>query len=75
LNDAEPVFPALSVAEQVTLVDPIAKVLPEAGLQLGVIAPSTASDAETVNVTIAPLGSVSLTVISAGTVTTGGVLS
>jgi hypothetical protein len=72
LNDAEPVLPALSVAEQVTLVEPIAKVLPEAGLQVGVIAPSTGSDAEALNVTTAPLGPVALTVMSGGTVTTGG---
>jgi hypothetical protein len=75
LNDAKPVFPALSVAEQVTLVDPITNVEPEAGLQVGVIAPSTTSEAEAENVTIAPLGPVALTVMLPGTVTTGGVLS
>jgi hypothetical protein len=37
------------------------------------IAPSTTSDAEAVNVTTAPLGPVALTVMPAGTVTTGGV--
>jgi hypothetical protein len=72
-KEAEPVKPTLSVAEQVTLVEPIAKVEPEAGLQLGVIAPSTTSDAEALNLTTAPLGPVALTVISDGTVTTGGV--
>jgi hypothetical protein len=75
LNDAEPVLPALSVAEQVTLVEPIAKVEPGAGTQIGVIAPSTTSDAEAVKVTTAPLGLVALTVISAGTVRTGTALS
>jgi hypothetical protein len=73
LNDAEPVLPALSVAEQVTFVDPIANVLREAGLQVGVIEPSTISEAEAVNVTTAPLGPVALTVMLAGTATTGGV--
>jgi hypothetical protein len=69
------VLPALSVAEHVTLVEPIAKVESEAGLQLGLIAPSTASDAEAVNVTTAPSFEVASTVMSAGTVTTGTVLS
>jgi hypothetical protein len=48
LNDADPLLPALSVAEQDTFVDPIGKVEPEVGLQVGVIAPSTISDAEAV---------------------------
>jgi hypothetical protein len=72
LNDADPVLPALSVAEQVTLVEPIAKMEPDEGLQLGVNEPSTASEAEAVNVTTAPLGPVASTVMSGGTVTTGG---
>ena len=44
-----PVLPALSVAEQVTMVSPRAKVLPEAGVQFAVIEPSTRS------VALAPL--------------------
>jgi hypothetical protein len=74
LNDADPVLPAWSVAEQVTLVDPIAKTEPEVGVQIGVKEPSTTSDAEAVNVTTAPLGPAALTVISDGTVTTGAAL-
>ena len=42
------VFPALSFAEQLTVVAPMAKVLPEAGVQVGVIGPSTSSIAEAV---------------------------
>jgi hypothetical protein len=75
LKEAEPVLPALSVAEQDTLVEPKAKVEPEAGVQVTGTEPSMRSEAEAENVTTAPLGSVSSTVMSAGTVTTGGALS
>lgn len=68
-------LPALSVAEQDTLVEPTINVEPEAGVQVTDTEPSTESSAETVNVTTAPLEPVALTVTSAGTVTTGGVLS
>ncbi len=40
---AVPVFPAASVAEQVMVVLPSAKVLPDAGRQVGVSEPETAS--------------------------------
>jgi hypothetical protein len=75
MKEAEPVLPALSVAEHVTLVEPNANVEPDEGVQVGVEEPSTRSEAEAENVTTAPLGSVSSTVMSAGTVTTGAVLS
>jgi hypothetical protein len=75
LNNAEPVLPALSVAEHVTLVEPTGNVEPEAGVQVTGTEPSTRSEAEALKVTLAPLGPVALTVMSAGTVTTGGVLS
>ena len=65
----------LSVAEQVTVVVPIGKVLPDAGVQTGVIEPSTVSVAVAVNVTTAPAELVASVVISAGTVTTGAVVS
>ena len=42
------VFAALSVAVQPTVVAPMGKVLPEAGVQFGVTAPSTKSVAEAV---------------------------
>jgi len=54
VNDAEAVLPWLSVAVQVTLVVPTGNVDPEAGLQSGVIEPSTRSVADSVNVTTAP---------------------
>jgi len=75
LKDAVAVFPCASVALQVTVVVPTGKVLPELGLQLGVSAPSTLSVALAVYVTGTPLALVALTVMSAGTVTTGGVVS
>ena len=46
VNAAEPVFPLLSVAEQVTGVVPTVKFEPEDGEQLGVIEPETASVAD-----------------------------
>jgi hypothetical protein len=73
LKEAEPVRPALSVAEQDTVVEPSANFEPDEGVQVGVKEPDTTSDAEAVNVTTAPLALVALTVMSAGTVTTGGV--
>ena len=72
---ADPVLPAVSVAEQVTVVGPSGKVLPDAGVQTGVIEPSTVSVAVAVNVTTAPAELVASVVISAGTVTTGSVVS
>ena len=53
---ALPVLPAASVALQVTVVAPRGKVLPEAGLQVGVRAPSTSSVALALKVTTAPRG-------------------
>ena len=70
-----PVLSAVSVAVQVTVVAPTGKVLPEAGAQIGVRAPSTLSTAVTVKGTTAPLGPVAGAVMSAGTVTTGAVVS
>jgi hypothetical protein len=45
VNDAEPVFPVVSVAEHVTVVVPSGNVLPEAGAQVAGKGPSTASTA------------------------------
>ncbi len=72
---AVPVLPCESVAEQLTVVVPKANVDPEAGAQVGVREPSILSFAETVKLTTAPDGPVASAVISAGTVTTGKVLS
>jgi len=74
-KEAEPVLPVLSVTEHVTVVEPNANVEPDEGVQVGANGPSTRSEAEAVYVTTAPLGPVALTVMSAGTVTTGAVLS
>jgi len=72
---ADPVLLLVSVAEHVTVVVPIAKTLPDARLQIGVRAPLTRSDALTVKLTVAPLALVASTVMFAGTVTVGGVVS
>jgi hypothetical protein len=75
LKLALPVLPFESVAVQVTCVVPSGNVLPEAGLQVGVSGPSVSSVALAENVTVVPeLDSVS-TEKSAGTVTTGGIVS
>src|SRR5712691_431973 len=68
-----PVLPAPSVAEQVMVVLPSAKVLPEEGEQLGVSEPDTVSVAAAVKVTTAPLGPVASVGLGGLMVTAGGV--
>jgi hypothetical protein len=64
------------VAEHVSVVDPTGNLSAEfRGEQVAVSAPSTASVAVTTNVSTLPLGSVVVSVMSAGTVTTGFVVS
>jgi anaerobic selenocysteine-containing dehydrogenase len=75
LNDADAALPALSFAEQETVVGPIGNVEPEAGVQVTATEPSTRSEAETVNFATAPLLLVVEMVMSAGTLMVGGVLS
>jgi hypothetical protein len=75
VNELEPVLPSLSVAEQVTVVIAIGKVEPEGGVQVGVRGPSIESLADAVNVITFPLGLVASSVMFAGTVTTGAVVS
>jgi hypothetical protein len=70
---AVPLLPALSVAEHETVVVAMGNVAPDAGLQVTGSVPSTASVADAVKVTTAPLALVAETVIFAGTVRTGGV--
>ena len=70
-----PVLPASSVAEQMTVVVPSAKVEPEAGSQVVVTEPSTASLAEAVKVAVAPAAEVASLVMLPGTVTAGAVVS
>ncbi len=57
------------------MVVPNGKVAPEVGAQVGVIAPSTRSVAETWKLTAAPIALVASAVMLAGTVRAGAVLS
>lgn len=74
-NAAEPSFARVSVAVHVTCVVPTGKRLPEGGLQTTGRSPSTTSYADAVKVTTAPFASMVSTLMSGGTVTTGGVVS
>jgi len=75
VNVADPVLPALSVAEQETVVVAIGKVEPDGGVHVTGSVPSTRSVAEALKVATAPLALVAEIVIFAGTETTGGVVS
>jgi hypothetical protein len=73
---ALPVFPCASVAEQVTVVEPIGKEDPDGWSQLTATAPSMLSVAEAEKVTAtAPGVEVVAVTGELGTVTTGGVVS
>jgi hypothetical protein len=61
VNVPDAVFPAASLAEQVTMVVPIGKVDPEAGAQVTERFPLTASTAVAMNVTTAPAALVATT--------------
>lgn len=74
-KDEVAVFPAESVAVQVTVVFPTPKVAPEGGEQLTNGEGSTRSVAVTWYVTTAPVGPVASAVRSAGTVNDGRVVS
>lgn len=65
----------MSVAEQLTVVIPMGNTEPEAGKQVTARAPSIVSVAEAVKLTGAPEASTAATVISAGSVNVGGVVS
>src|SRR6476620_9225291 len=69
LKLALPVWPAVSVAEQVTFV------VPKAGVQVVARAPSTLSEAVAENEYAAPAVLVASRVVSAGTATAGAVVS
>ena len=75
LNEALPVLPAKSVAEQVTVVVLIGKVPADTKSQLAGNEPSTASKADALKVAVAPEELVASFVMLAGTVTTGADLS
>lgn len=72
---AAEVLLALSVAVHVTVVAPIGKVDPLAGVHAGVIAPSTESFALGENVTVAPLAEVACTVMFSSELRVGAVVS
>ncbi len=77
VNEQLPEFPDVSLAEQVTVVTPIGKLVPEAGEQVTVRAPSQTSLAVAENVAVAepePTG-LSVRLIGPGQVTTGAWLS
>lgn len=77
VNEQLPELPDVSLAEQVTVVTPIGKLEPEAGVQVTDREPSQASLAVAVNVAVAepePAG-LSVTLIGPGQVTTGPWLS
>jgi hypothetical protein len=67
----ESVLPLVSWALQLTVVVPTGNVAPEAGVHVGVRAPSTASFAVAEKLAVAPLGPVASTVMSPGTETVG----
>ena len=72
VNPPLALLPWASVAVQLTDVEPTGKAEPDAGAQIGVIDPSTRSEAVAVNVTGVP-GPVASAVMAAGAVTVGGV--
>jgi hypothetical protein len=69
------VFPTLSVAVAVTVVVPIAKVPPLAGAYVRVGVPTLSVALAPLKVTVAPFAEVALTVMFAGRLSTGGVVS
>src|SRR4026209_1204173 len=76
VNDPEPGFPCVSVAEQVTVIVPKSgNVVPDAGEQVTGVEPSTLSFADAENFTAAPDTDVASAVIGVGTVTMGPVVS
>jgi hypothetical protein len=75
VNDSLALLPAPSLALQLIVVEPSAKVVPEAWLQLTVVGPSTRSVAEAEYVTIAPEDPVASTLDDDGTVIAGAVVS
>jgi hypothetical protein len=75
LNESDALLPALSVAEQVTIVTPLWKTEPERGEHEADTEPSTTSDAAAWKDTIAPEPEVALTVKLSGKFRTGGLVS
>ncbi len=73
VNEQLPELPDVSLAEQVTVVTPTVKLLPEAGVQVTVRAPSQTSLAVAENVAVAEPepGELSVRLIGAGQLTVG----
>src|SRR5690348_16316325 len=69
------VLPCASLAEQFTVVVPIPNIDPDAGMHDTGTAPSTTSLAVAGYVTAAPSGDVGSATMSAGSVSTGGIVS
>src|SRR5437763_1062679 len=75
LKEQLAVLPSASVALTATVVVPMGNVLPEAGVLVRATAPAQLSVAVGANVTSAPVGFVNSTVIGAGQLSCGGLLS
>ena len=75
VNESLPLLPCVSVAVQVTVVVPTGKLAPEAASQVVGRGPSMLSLADALKVTLFPVATVVVVEMSAGTVTTGGVVS
>jgi hypothetical protein len=71
VNDCVVLFPATSLAAQLTVVTPSAKVEPLFGVQVTATGPSTVSTADDVKLKDTPLAEVASSDAFAGTVTTG----
>jgi hypothetical protein len=75
VKEADPLLFFVSVAVHETVVGPSENVAPLAGVQLTTTEPSTTSLADAVKLNAAPVAPVASTVVFAGTVTTGPVVS
>src|ERR1051326_6955468 len=75
LNEPWPVLPCESVELHETTCVPSEKTEPDGGVQVTEVLRSTRSVAVTVKLTVAPAGLVASAVMSAGTLTVGGVVS
>src|SRR3954470_15099374 len=73
VNDPFEPLPCRSAAAQLTVVAPIANVLPDAGTQAAGRAPAPRPDADATNDSAAPEGVVAVAVMFAGTVISGAV--
>ena len=75
LNERVALFPDLSVATQITWLEPNGNRLPEGGLHAVIVLPSTVSDAFVLYDTLVPSGSVACLSMLFGSLKVGGVVS